>query len=234
MMLIIERGFALFPPLLKAMPITLILTVIAAIFGLLIGLLAAIGQCSSRRFISFPAWVYTTVFRGTPALVQIYLIYYGLAELLPNPWTSSLRDAFFWPFLKEGFWFALLALILNQGAYNAEILKGAMKSLPPGQIDAARILGMTRWQVLRRIILPLTIKQCYPMLVSDVIALLKTTALASTITVMDIMGTTRMLQRQTALIYEPLIAAAIIYLAIVFILIQLAKCIEHRWFAYPI
>lgn len=217
------------PALIKATPLTLLLTVVAGAFGLVIGTLAALARLSSRRLLSMPAYVFTFVFRGTPLLVQIYLVYYGLGQVLPGTWV---RHSFLWPYLRDGLWYAIFALSLNQAAYNAEVIRGAIKAVPRGQIEAAKSIGMPGLMILRRITLPQAFRACLPILTSDLIILLKTTSLASTITILEVMGTARMLQRQSLLIFEPLIAAGIIYFTVVFILARIMGVVEGRLTRY--
>jgi len=176
------------PPLIKAMPLTLLLTATAGVIGLIFGTLSALALLSKSRILKWPAFVYTFIFRGTPLLVQLYLIYYGLGQILPGTWV---RHSFLWPYMRDGLWYAVFALSLNQGAYNAEVIRGAIKSIPRGQIEAALSIGMSRFKILRRVTLPLAFRHCMPVLTSDLIILLKSTSLASTITIMEVMGTAR-------------------------------------------
>lgn len=217
------------PALIKATPLTLLLTMVAGAFGLVIGTLAALARLSGRRLFSVPAYLFTFVFRGTPLLVQIYLIYYGLGQVLPGTWV---RHSFLWPYMRDGLWYAIFALSLNQASYNAEVIRGAIKAVPRGQIEAAKSIGMPGLMILRRIILPQAFRACLPVLTSDLIILLKSTSLASTITILEVMGTARMLQRQSLLIFEPLIAAGIIYFTVVFILSRIMGVAETRLTRY--
>ncbi|AHK45637.1 MULTISPECIES: ABC transporter permease subunit [Ensifer] len=217
------------PALIKATPLTLLLTAVAGVFGLVIGTFVALARLSTRRILSMPAYVFTFAFRGTPLLVQIYLIYYGLGQVLPGTWV---RHSFLWPYLRDGLWYAIFALSLNQAAYNAEVIRGAIKAIPRGQIEAAKSIGMRSSMILRRITLPQALRSCLPVLTGDLIILLKTTSLASTITILEVMGTARMLQRQSLLIFEPLIAAGIIYFTVVFILTRVMNVVEKRLTRY--
>lgn len=219
------------PALLKATPLTLMLTAAAGLFGLVIGTLTALARLSKNPLLSWPSFLFTFAFRGTPLLVQLYLIYYGLGQILPGTWV---RHSFLWPYLRDGLWYAIAALSLNQASYNAEVIRGAIKSVPHGQIEAAMSIGMSRWKILRRVTLPQAFRQCMPVLTSDLIILLKTTSLASTITILEVMGTARMLQRTSLLIFEPLIAAGIIYFAVVFILTRIMGVVERRMTGYRI
>lgn len=217
------------PALIKATPLTLLLTMVAGAFGLVIGTLAALARLSGRRLFSVPAYLFTFVFRGTPLLVQIYLIYYGLGQVLPGTWV---RHSFLWPYMRDGLWYAIFALSLNQASYNAEVIRGAIKAVPRGQIEAAKSIGMPGLMILRRITLPQAFRACLPVLTSDLIILLKSTSLASTITILEVMGTARMLQRQSLLIFEPLIAAGMIYFTVVFILSRIMGVAETRLTRY--
>jgi octopine/nopaline transport system permease protein len=225
----ISNVIGFLPALIKATPLTLLLTAVAGIFGLVIGTLVALARLSTRRLLSMPAYVFTFAFRGTPLLVQIYLVYYGLGQVLPGTWV---RHSFLWPYLRDGLWYAIFALSLNQAAYNAEVIRGAIKAIPRGQIEAAKSIGMRSSLILRRITLPQALRSCLPVLTGDLIILLKTTSLASTITILELMGTARMLQRQSLLIFEPLIAAGIIYFTVVFILTRVMNVVEKRLTRY--
>ncbi|MBL0375539.1 ABC transporter permease subunit [Rhizobium sp. KVB221] len=219
------------PSLIKATPLTLLLTATAGLFGLVIGTLTALARLSKNPLLSWPAFVFTFAFRGTPLLVQLYLIYYGLGQILPGTWV---RHSVLWPYLRDGLWYAIAALSLNQAAYNAEVIRGSIQAIPRGQIEAAMSIGMSKWKILRRVTLPQAFRHCMPVLTSDLIILLKTTSLASTITILEVMGTARMLQRQSLLIFEPLIAAGIIYFAVVFILTRIMNTVERRMTSYRV
>ena len=213
------------PDLLTALPITLILTLVAGIFGLVFGVMLALARLSRQPLLLWPAYAFMFVMRGTPLLVQLYLIYYGLGQLLPGTWV---RHSFLWPYLREGLTFALFAYTMNQAAYNAEVLRGAIQAVPKGQIEAAKAIGMSQFQILWRVRLHLAFCNCLPVLISDIIILLKSTALASTITVLDLMGIARMIQRQSLQIYEPLIACGLVYFAVVLILTNTMRPMEER------
>lgn len=219
----ISNVIGFLPDLIKATPLTLLLTAVAGAFGLVIGTLVALARLSGRGLLSMPAYAFTFVFRGTPLLVQIYLVYYGLGQVLPGTWV---RHSVLWPYLRDGLWYAIFALSLNQAAYNAEVIRGAIKAVPRGQVEAAKSIGMPAMMILRRITLPQALRSCLPVLTGDLIILLKSTSLASTITILELMGTARMLQRQSLLIFEPLIAAGIIYFTVVFILTRIMGVIE--------
>ncbi len=225
MMIFLENVVQWLPQLLEAAPITLVLTLVAGVFGLFFGTMLALARLSEQFLLSWPAYAFMFVMRGTPLLAQLYLIYYGLGQFMPGTWV---RHSFLWPYLREGLTFALLAYSMNQAAYNAEVLRGAIQAVPKGQIEAAKAMGMTRFQILWRVRLHLAFCNCLPILTSDIIILLKSTALASTITVLDLMGIARMIQRQSLQIYEPLIACGLVYFIVVLVLTNIMRPIEKR------
>ncbi len=225
MITFVENVVQWLPELLAAAPLTLLLTLVAGVFGLGFGTILALARLSGSPLISWPAYAFMFVMRGTPLLVQLYLIYYGLGQFMPGTWV---RHSFLWPYLREGLTFALLAYSLNQAAYNAEVLRGAIKAIPKGQVEAAKAIGMTRFQILWRVRLHLAFCNCLPVLTSDIIILLKSTALASTITVLELMGVARVIQRQSLQIYEPLIACGLVYFAVVVVLTNIMRPVEKR------
>ncbi|MFT4013507.1 MAG: ABC transporter permease subunit [Paracoccus sp. (in: a-proteobacteria)] len=226
---LLERITGFLPALVRALPLTLLLTVVAGTAGLFLGALMALARTSGKRLLAWPCLTISFLVRGTPLLVQLYLVYYGLGELLPGTWV---RQSFLWPYLRDGLWYAIIVLTISQATYNAEVLRGAIRSVPRGQIEAARAMGMPSGRIIRRIVLPQAFHSAIPVLASDVIILLKSTSLASTITVLEVLGTARMLQRQSLMIFEPLIAAALIYFAVVLILSRITATLERRLTGY--
>jgi polar amino acid transport system permease protein/octopine/nopaline transport system permease protein len=216
---------SIFPRLLAAVPLTIGLTLISGVIGNLLAVPVALARLSPNPLLWVPSAIYILLMRGTPLLVQTYLIYYGLGEVLPG---SFIQKTFLWPYLKDGFWYAVFAFSLNTAGYTGEILRGAMSAVPKGEIEAAIAYGMSPWLRLRRVILPRAIQICLPAMSGETILLLKATSLASLITVWDIMGTARQIQKETYQIYEPLLAAGIIYIVTVFILTRLLNVLERR------
>lgn len=213
------------PDLLAATPLTLLLTLVAGVIGLVMGTFLALARLSGQPLLSWPAAAFMFVVRGTPLLVQLYLIYYGLGQFLGHSWV---RQSFLWPYMREGLTFALFAYSMNQAAYNAEVLRGAIQSISKGQIEAAEAIGMSGFQILWRVRLPLAFGNCLPVLTSDIIILLKSTALASTVTILELMGTARVIQRQSLQVYEPLIACGLVYFVVVIMLTALMRPLENR------
>lgn len=196
------------PRLLGGVPLTLQLVGSALAAGLVVAALTAWARLSDNMFLRAAAWSYVFVFRGTPLLVQIFLIYYGLGQF------EALRDSLLWPFLREAYWCASLALALNTGAYTSEIFRGAVLSVPHGQVEAARACGMSRLLAFRRIVAPQAIRQALPAYGNEIILMVKASSLASTITLMEITGTARRMISQTYAVFEIFIVAGLIYLAL--------------------
>ncbi|MCE3250066.1 MAG: transporter permease [Geminicoccaceae bacterium] len=164
------------PKLLGGLVLTLELVTLSLLLGFVVAVGIALMRVSPYRALSGLAYVYVFVFRGTPLLVQIFLIYYGLGQF------EAIRDSFLWTFFREPFWCAILALTLNTGAYTGEIIRGGIESVPWGQIEAARACGMSRVLLFRRIVFPIAIRQALPAYGNEVILMVKSSSLASTIT----------------------------------------------------
>lgn len=214
------------PKLIAAVPVTLALTAAAGLIGNALALPLALARISPRLLLRLPAAAYIMLMRGTPLLVQIYLIYYGLGQMLPGTWV---RHSFLWPYLRDGFWYAVFALSLNVAAYSGEILRAALQAVPRGEIEAARALGLSRGQILRFVTLPRAIGICLPAMSGECVLLLKSTSLASTITVMDVLGTAQYIRTQSLHTYEPLLGAALIYVVLVFGLTRVLNRLERRF-----
>ena len=178
----IKLMISIFPSLLSGAVITLQLLVSSMFFGLIIGLIFAILRINKNPIINKFAYGYSYFFRGTPLLVQLYLIYYGLANI------EFLRNSFFWAIIKEPYWCAIIAFSLNTGAYTSEILRSAFQTIKKGYIEAAQSLGVTKKITFYRIQLPIAIKQSLPAYGNEIILMLKGTSLASTVTLMDLTG----------------------------------------------
>jgi octopine/nopaline transport system permease protein len=166
------------------------------------------------------------VFRGTPLLVQIFLIYYGLGQF------EAIRDSFLWTFFREPFWCAILAYTLNTGAYTSEIIRGGMQSVPYGQIEAARACGMGRLLLFRRIVFPIAIRQALPAYGNEIMLMVKASSLASTITLMEVTGVARSIISKSFAPVEIFIVAGAIYLLINFLVSHAIRHAEHRLSAH--
>ncbi|OOG72971.1 ABC transporter permease [Sinorhizobium sp. A49] len=211
-----------FVQLCSGIPLTLQLMAVSVASGAVLAIALAAMRLSSWPPLDLLARIYIFIFRGTPLLVQLYLIYYGLSQF------PELRKTFLWPFLREAYWCAALALALNTAAYSAEIIRGGVLSVPTGQIEAARAYGMSGFTLIRRIIAPQALRQMLPGYSNEVILMVKSTALASTITMMEVTGLAAKLISATYRPVEIFIAAGAIYLLLNFIVSRLFKQFEYR------
>ena len=208
--------------LLSGVPLTLELAGTSLGLGLVIALILAPMLHSGRPVLVWPIRGFVAAFRGTPLLVQIFLIYYGLGQF------PEIRASFLWPFLREPYWCAVLALTLNTAAYASEIFRGGFLSVPHGQVEAARAAGMGPWLLCRRIMLPLAIRQALPGYGNEIVLMVKATSLASTITLMEITGIAAKLISETYRAVEVFVVAGVIYLAINFVVTRLVQIAEYR------
>ena len=206
--------------------VTVKILLISLAFGLSLALPLALMRVSKSPWVNFPAWLYTYVIRGTPMLVQLFLIYYGLAQF------EFIRDSFMWPYFSSATFCACLAFAINTSAYTAEILAGSLKATPPGEIEAAKAMGMSRAKLYRRILLPSALRRALPQYSNELIMMLHTTSLASIVTLIDITGAARTVSSQYYMPFEAFITAGLFYLALTFILVRLFKLAERRWLVY--
>ncbi|GAA4173528.1 ABC transporter permease [Shinella granuli] len=211
-----------FLALCRGIPLTLQLTVLSVSSGAVLAMLLAGLRLSGNRVLDGLARGYIFVFRGTPLLVQLYIIYYGLSQF------PELRRSFAWPFLREPYWCASLALCLNTAAYSAEIIRGGVIAVPLGQIEAAKAYGMGRLTLLRRIIAPQALRLMLPAYSNELILVVKSTALASTITMMEVTGIAAKLISASYRPVEIFICAGAIYLLLNFSITRLLRFFEHR------
>jgi arginine/ornithine transport system permease protein len=206
--------------------VTLKILLISLAFGLALAIPLGLMRVSKSSWVNFPAWLYTYVIRGTPMLVQLFLIYYGLAQF------EAVRESFLWPYFSSATFCACLAFAINTSAYSAEILAGSLKATPHGEIEAAKAMGMSRFKLYRRILLPSALRRALPQYSNEVIMMLHTTSLASIVTLIDITGAARTVSSQYYLPFEAFITAGLFYLCLTFILVRLFKQAERRWLAY--
>jgi len=208
--------------LLSGVPLLLQLSFFSIAAGALFAVLLALMRLSGNPVLDYAARSYVFVFRGTPLLVQIFLIYYGLGQF------PEIRQSFLWPFLREPYWCALLALTLNTAAYSSEIIRGGILSVPFGQIEAARACGMSRGLIFRRIIVPQGLIVALPAYGNEIILMTRSTALASTITLMEVTGIASKLISETFRAVEVFICAGAIYLILNFAISRAIALVERR------
>lgn len=210
------------PALVDGLWLTLGLVALALLLGFAIALPTALARLSPVAALRWVSWGYIFFFRGTPLLVQIFLIYYGLSQF------EAIRESFLWPVLREPFWCTLIALALNTGAYTAEVFRGGILSVAHNQIEAARAIGMSPVTAFRRIVWPQTVRQALPAYGNEIILMVKASSLASTVTLMDLTGVARTLAADTYMPIEIYTMAAVIYLALTFAMSQLIHLLEWK------
>ena len=205
---------------------TILLVSISLFFGLMMAVPLAVMRTSKNWLISTPVRAYVYFFRGTPLLVQMFIIYDGFGQF------EAIKASFLWPFFKEAWFCALFAFTLNTGAYTTEILRGAIDTTPHGEVEAAKAAGMSRLLMLRRIVLPSAFRRALPQYSNEIIFMLHGSSLASVITIVDITGAARIINARFYSPYEAFLTAAVFYMSLTFITVFLLKKLEARWFAH--
>ena len=200
------------PKLLTGLGLTLELLVLSTAIGLVLAVITLLMRISGLWFLAWPSMLYIYVFRGTPILVQIFVIYYGLPQF------AAIRESVFWPLLRDPFGCCVLALSLNAGAYVSEILRGGILGVDRGLHEAGKALGLSAPQRFIYVTTPIAIRLAIPAYSNDCISMLKATALASTVTLMDMTGVARTIVAKTFAPYEIFIAAAIVYLSMTWVM----------------
>ena len=219
----IELMVSSFPKLLGATIITLKLLSVSLVIGLFIGLIFAILRLNKNIFIRRFAYGYSYIFRGTPLLVQIFIIYFGLGQI------EYLRSTVLWVILKEPYWCAIIAFALNTGAYTSEILRSAFQTIKPGLIEAGKSLGISNKIIFYKIQIPIAIRQSLPAYGNEIILMMKGTSLASTVTLMDLTGVAKYIISTTFKPVEVFIVAGGIYLFMTFIIHNVIKYLEKKY-----
>jgi len=212
--------------MISGVPLTLQLAASSIVFGAILALLFAMMRLSGVAVLDWIARLYVFVFRGTPLLVQIFIIYYGLSQF------PVIRYSFLWPVLREPYWCAIIALTLNNAAYASEIIRGGLLSVPNGQIEAAKACGMSRFTCFRRVVMPLAIRQALPGYGNEMISMVKATSLASIITLMEVTGIAAKLIAESYRAIEVFVIAGAIYLAIYFVLTRVLMFAEYKLTPY--
>ncbi|MBU3057243.1 MULTISPECIES: ABC transporter permease [Pseudomonas] len=202
--------------------LTLELVAIAVVAGLILAVPLGIARASRHWYVRAFPYGYIFFFRGTPLLVQLFLVYYGMAQF------DVIRKGPLWPYLRDPYWCAIITMTMHTAAYIAEILRGAIQAVPHGEVEAARALGMSRTQTLFYIILPRAVRIGLPAYSNEVILMLKASALASTITLLELTGMARTIIARTYLPVEIFFAAGMFYLLIAFFLVRGFRLLE-RW-----
>ena len=215
--------FTNFFKILKALDQTLLLLLASLRIGFILSLIFALGRVSKIKFLSKTIEYYIFIIRGTPLLVQIYLIYFGLGSI------KVIRDSFLWIILKEPFWCGVLALTINTVAYGSEIFRGGIQAVSQEQIDSGKSLGFTRIGLLRKIIFPIALRRVLPTYGNELILMVKATSLISLTTYMEMTGVARRLMAITWAPVEAFLAAGILYLFLNFLMVQFIKYLEWKY-----
>ena len=212
------------PRMLSGILLTIELTAFSVVLGLILAVPLALLYIAKNRLLSMPVRAYVFYFRGTPLLVQIFLIYYG---------SGQFRDAFeavgLWVFFREPYFCAVLSLTPNTAAYTAYILRGAIQNVPFSEVEAARACGMSRGLLYRRIVLPLAFRMALPAYTNEVVFLFQATSLVSIITLLDLTGVARIIVARSFAVYEIYITAAVLYLIVTYAMLWAFRKLEHRW-----
>ena len=211
------------PKLLKATQLTIQLTFLSLFFGVFVGVFFAILRTSKNKILFYISYYYSYAFRGTPLLVQIFIIYFGLGQI------EWIRESFLWIVLKEPYSCAILAFTLNTGAYSSEIFRSAFETINKGIVEAAKGLGLNKINTFFKIKLPIAIRQSLPAYGNEMILMLKGTSLASTVTLLDLTGVAKHIISTTFRPVEVFIVAGSIYLLMTFVIHNLIKYLEKRY-----
>ncbi|WP_299985913.1 ABC transporter permease [uncultured Ruegeria sp.] len=214
------------PKLLEGLWLTLQLTFLSIFFGMILAIPIGLVQVTGPKWAARLALAFCTLIRGTPLLIQLWLLYFGLGSLFPS--IPVIRETWLWPILREAFPFALLAFTISVAGYSGEVMRGAFQNVSKGELEAAQSFGMRPIKVLSRIWVPRAIQSVLPTLVGEFIMTLKATPLAATITVFEVYGVSNSIRQNTFLVYEPLLLVAGIYLVLVLILVAVFRYIENK------
>lgn len=214
------------PKFIEGLYITLQLLGLSIFFGMLLAIPIGLVQVTGPRWLAIPARVFCTVIRGTPLLIQLWLLYYGLGSLFPL--MPEIRESFLWPILRDAFPYAVVAFTLSVAGYEGEVMRGAFKGVAKGELEAARAFGMSPFTVLRRIWLPRAFQNVLPTLAGEFVLTLKSTPLAATITVFDVYGVGSIVRQETYRIYEPLLFVAAIYIVLTGLIVLFFRWLEGR------
>ena len=210
------------PRLLEGAWLTLELVGIAVLAGLILAIPLGVMRSSRLAWVRALPYGYIFFFRGTPLLVQLFLVYYGMAQF------EAIRQSALWPVLRDPYWCAVITMTLHTAAYIAEILRGAIAAIPPGEIEAARALGMSRAQTLLHIVMPRAARIALPAYSNEVILMLKASALASTITLLELTGMSRTIIARTYQPVEIFLMAGVFYLLASYALVRMFRLLEQR------
>lgn len=205
---------------------TVWILVVTMVLGMLLAIPLGLAQAAGPWWLALPAAGFCGLIRGTPLLLQLWLLYYGLGSLFPSiPW---IRQSDLWPILRQAWPYAVLALSLSVAGYEGEVMRGAFKGVPHGQLEAAKAMGMPRFTIFRRIWLPQALRRVLPTLGGETVLQMKATPLVATITVIDIYAVSSRIRQDTFVVYEPLLLLAVVYMAIAGVIVLMFRWLENR------
>lgn len=211
------------PEFLAGLRVTLVLLAISLATGLVLSVPLAVARVSSNPWVAKPVWLYTYIIRGTPLLVQLFIIYYGLAQI------DFIRESVAWNLFREAWFCAWLAFAINTTAYTTEIIAGALRATPHGEIEAARSLGMSSFDLYRRILLPSALRRALPQYSNEAVGMMHATAIASTVTLVDLTRVARDVYANHLATVEAFGTVAVFYFVLTFSLIGIFRLAERRW-----
>ncbi|CAM5777290.1 nopaline transport system permease protein NocM [Labrys miyagiensis] len=206
--------------------LTMLLTAASLFISFFLAVPLAFARNSRRPALRYAVLAYTLIFRGTPLLVQLFLIYFGLAQF------EAVRASVLWPWLSSPMVCVLAAFVLNTTAYSTEIFAGGLRHIPSGEIEAMQAYGMSAWTQATRILIPSMLTRSLPLYGNEMIMMLHATSLASTVTLLEITGVARQITLDDYIQFEPYVTAAAIYLAMTFVLVSAFQLAQRRWASY--
>ena len=217
-----ELMYESFFKIIQGIPLTLQVVIIATILGFILAILVALMRISGRGILSIPAYYFVYLIRGTPLLLQLYFVYYGLGQF------SFIREGFLWPILREPYWCGIITLTISTGAYSSEIIRGGIMSVSKGYLEASNALGMSKYMTFMKVTLPITFRQALPAYGNELILMVKASSLISIITLMEITGIARTIISKTYAPVEIFLVAGSIYLFINFLIVMSVNFAENR------
>jgi polar amino acid transport system permease protein len=205
---------------------TLLLLVTTASVGMILAILFGLAQVTGPRLLGRTAFAFCGIIRGTPLLLQLWLLYYGVGSLLAQ--YPEVRSSVLWPYLRQAWPYAFLSLTVSFAAYEGEVMRGAFAGVPRGELEAAKAYGMSRWTLFRRIWLPRALHRALPTLAGDTVLQMKSTPLVATITVVDVYGVIQKVRQATFLTYEPLLLLALVYMILTAFIVLDFRYLENK------
>jgi octopine/nopaline transport system permease protein len=218
----LELMYESFFKIVEGIPLTLQVVSISTILGIFLAVAVALMRISGNRLMSLPAYYFVYLIRGTPLLLQLYFVYYGLSQF------EAIRESILWPILKEPYWCGIITLTISTGAYSSEIIRGGILSVSKNYIEASGALGLSQIKTFMLITLPITVRQALPAYGNELILMVKASSLISIVTLMEITGIARTIISKTYAPIEIFLVAGSIYLVINFIIVMFVNLAERR------